>query len=177
MSNEKLDHISWDSYFMSIAILSSLRSKDPRTKVGAVIVNEDNHILSTGYNGTPRNMPDEEMPWESLGEINNDILNIKNTYVVHAEANALTHFNGNMRELEKSRMYVTLFPCNECAKLISNYRIKEVIYLQDYLKKSSNATKIIFNYGNITYRKFNDIDSLFNVKEKLEDTLKRVLKK
>ena len=170
MSNEKLDHISWDSYFMSIAILSSLRSKDPRTKVGAVIVNEDNHILSTGYNGTPRNMPDEEMPWESLGEINNDILNIKNTYVVHAEANALTHFNEYcMGDITKIS--------NECAKLISNYRIKEVIYLQDYLKKSSNATKIIFNYGNITYRKFNDIDSLFSVKDKLEDTLKRVLKK
>ena len=120
------DYISWDEYFMGIAMLAACRSKDPNTQVGACIVSEDNIIISTGYNGMPKGCSDDEFPWDRKGE--NEAAT-KYPYVVHAELNAILNANG--RNLQGSRIYVALFPCNECAKAIIQSGIKEVIYLSD----------------------------------------------
>ena len=117
------DYISWDEYFMGIAMLAAKRSKDPSTQVGACIVSPENIIISTGYNGMPKGCSDDEFPWNREGE------ETKYPYVVHAELNAILNSNG--RDLRGSRIYVALFPCNECAKAIIQSGIKEVIYLSD----------------------------------------------
>ncbi len=116
-------YISWDEYFMGVALLASKRSKDPNTQVGACIVDENNIILSTGYNGFPTGCSDDEYPWEREGD------HTKYPYVVHAELNAILNANG--KSLRGARLYVALFPCNECAKAIIQCGIKEVIYLSD----------------------------------------------
>ena len=117
------DYISWDEYFMGIAMLAARRSKDPNTQVGACIVSRDNIILSTGYNGMPKGCSDDEYPWEREG------IDTKYPYVVHAELNAILNAHG--RDLQGSRLYVALFPCNECAKAIIQSGVKEVLYLSD----------------------------------------------
>ncbi len=122
---KRTDYISWDEYFMGVALLASLRSKDPNTQVGACIVDKDNRILSTGYNGFPRGCSDDEFPWDREGEPNET----KYPFVVHAELNAILNAGG--RPLAGSRIYVALFPCNECAKAIIQAGIREVIYLSD----------------------------------------------
>ena len=123
---KRTDYISWDEYFMGIAMLAARRSKDPNTQVGACIVSEDNIIISTGYNGMPKGCSDDEFPWDRKGE--NEAAT-KYPYVVHAELNAILNANG--RDLRGSRIYVALFPCNECAKAIIQSGIKEVRYLSD----------------------------------------------
>ena len=123
---KRTDYISWDEYFMGIAMLAAKRSKDPNTQVGACIVSEDNIIISTGYNGMPKGCSDDEFPWDRKGE--NEAAT-KYPYVVHAELNAILNANG--RDLRGSRIYVALFPCNECAKAIIQSGIKEVMYLSD----------------------------------------------
>ena len=120
---KRTDYISWDEYFMGIAMLAAKRSKDPSTQVGACIVSEDNIIISTGYNGMPKGCSDDEFPWEREGE------DTKYPYVVHAELNAILNANG--RSLKGSKLYVALFPCNECAKAIIKSGLKEVVYLSD----------------------------------------------
>ena len=120
---KRTDYISWDEYFMGIAMLAARRSKDPSTQVGACIVSQDNIIISTGYNGMPKGCSDDEFPWERTGA------ETKYPYVVHAELNAILNANG--RDLRGSRIYVALFPCNECAKAIIQSGVKEVIYLSD----------------------------------------------
>lgn len=120
---KRSNYISWDEYFMGIALLAANRSKDPSTQVGACIVSQDNIILSTGYNGMPKGCSDDEYPWTRDGE------ETKYPYVVHAELNAILNSGG--RNLEGSKIYVALFPCNECAKAIIQSGIKEVIYLSD----------------------------------------------
>ena len=119
------DYITWDEYFMGVAILASKRSKDPSTQGGACIVDEENRILSTGYNGFPQGCSDDEYPWEREG---NDE-NTKYPYVVHAELNSILNAGG--KSLKGSKIYVALFPCNECAKAIIQTGISEVIYLSD----------------------------------------------
>ena len=118
---KRTDYISWDEYFMGIAMLAARRSKDPNTQVGACIVSADNIIISTGYNGMPKGCSDDIFPWERDGE------DTKYAYVVHAELNAILNANG--RDLRGSRIYVALFPCNECAKAIIQSGVREVIYL------------------------------------------------
>ena len=120
------DYISWDEYFMGVALLSAMRSKDPNTQVGACIVNDDNRIVSVGYNGFPKGCSDEEFPWERCADSENDT---KYPFVVHAELNAILNSNGI--GVKGSRIYVALFPCNECAKAIIQAGIKEVIYMSD----------------------------------------------
>ena len=120
---KRADYISWDEYFMGVAMLAARRSKDPNTQVGACIVSPDNIIVSTGYNGMPKGCSDDEYPWARDGE------ETKYPYVVHAELNAILNANG--RDLRGSRIYVALFPCNECAKAIIQSGIKEVVYLSD----------------------------------------------
>ena len=119
------DYISWDEYFMGVALLAAKRSKDPSTQVGACIVDEQNRILSTGYNGFPQGCSDDEYPWDRDG----DAVSTKYPYVVHAELNSILNADG--RSLKGSKIYVALFPCNECAKAIIQSGIREVIYLSD----------------------------------------------
>ena len=122
---QRKDYISWDEYFMGIALLTAMRSKDPNRQVGACIVSPENKILSLGYNGMPIGCPDDEMPWGREG----DPLDTKYMYVCHAELNAiLNNAHGN---LKGARIYVTLFPCNECTKALIQSGIGEVIYLSD----------------------------------------------
>ena len=117
------DYISWDEYFMGVAVLAAKRSKDPNTQVGACIVNKSKRILSTGYNGFPYGCSDDTFSWEREGE------DTKYQYVVHAELNAILNAHG--KSLEGSRLYVDLFPCNECAKAIIQCGIKKVVYLEN----------------------------------------------
>ena len=120
---KRKDYISWDEYFMGVAKLAARRSKDPSTQVGACIVSPEDIIISTGYNGMPKGCSDDEFPWDREGE------DTKYPYVVHAELNAILNANG--RDLRGSRVYVALFPCNECAKAIIQSGVKEVVYLSD----------------------------------------------
>ena len=118
-------YLSWDDYFMSVALLSGKRSKDPSTQVGTCIVNKNNIIESIGYNGLPKGCSDDEFPWDKEGET----LKTKYPFVVHAELNAILNSKG--KDLSGCRIYVALFPCNECAKAIIQSGISEVIYLSD----------------------------------------------
>ena len=117
------NYISWDEYFMGVAMLAARRSKDPNTQVGACIVSQDNIIISTGYKGMPKGCSDDEFPWGREGA------ETKYPYVVHAELNAILNASG--RDLRGSRLFVALFPCNECAKAIIQSGVKEVLYLSD----------------------------------------------
>lgn len=141
------DYISWDEYFMGIAILSARRSKDPNTQVGACIVNNNNKIMSVGYNGLPRGCCDDEFPWERTG----DEFNTKYPYVCHAELNAILNSGG--ASLEGCKVYVALFPCNECAKAIIQCGIKEVVYLSDKYADSVSvrASKRMFDSAGVKY--------------------------
>ena len=125
MSDKRQNYISWDDYFMGVALLAAERSKDPNTQVGACIVDEQNRILSTGYNGFPLGCSDDDFPWQRSGEETET----KYPYVVHAELNAILNSRG--KNLTGAKIYVALFPCNECAKAIIQSGIKEVIYLSD----------------------------------------------
>ena len=123
--DKRQGYISWDEYFMGVALLAAQRSKDPNTQVGACIVDEQNRILSTGYNGFPHGCSDDDFPWnrdEALGET-------KYQFVVHAELNAILNSRG--KSLAGSKVYVALFPCNECAKAIIQAGVSEVVYLSD----------------------------------------------
>ncbi|MDD3733097.1 MAG: dCMP deaminase family protein [candidate division Zixibacteria bacterium] len=126
MVTKRTDYISWDDYFMAVAQLSALRSKDPSTRVGACIVNKNKRIIGIGYNGFPSGCSDDILPWAREG----DFLQTKYPYVCHAEMNAITNAS-NKPDLEGATLYVSLFPCNECAKLIVQVGIKEVVYLSD----------------------------------------------
>ena len=140
------NYITWDEYFMGVAMLAARRSKDPDTRVGACIVSPDNIIISTGYNGLPNGCSDDEYPWEREGE------ETKYPYVVHAELNAILNANG--RDLRGSRLYVALFPCNECAKAIIQAGVKEVLYLSDKYASTAatRASKRMLDSAGVTYR-------------------------
>ena len=142
---KRSDYISWDEYFMGIAMLAARRSKDPNTQVGACIVSQDNIIISTGYNGMPKGCSDDEYPWEREGA------QTKYPYVVHAELNAILNASG--RDLRGSRIYVALFPCNECAKAIIQSGVKEVLYLSDkYADTMGNlASKRMLDAAGVKY--------------------------
>lgn len=145
-----LTYLSWDEYFMGIAIFTSLRSKDPSSKVGAVIVNDRNHIVGTGYNGFVAGVDESRFRWEREGEW----LQTKYPYVVHAESNAI--LSSTTDDLRNCRIYTTLFPCNDCAKQIAQKKIAEVIFLSDkYRDQDSNkASRIIFDAAGIGTRQF-----------------------
>jgi len=150
-TTKRTDYISWDEYFMGIALLSAQRSKDPNTQVGAAIVDQRNKIVGIGYNGFPIGCSDDLLPWAREAE---DINQTKYPYVVHAEVNAILN---STKDLYGARMYVALFPCNECAKLIIQSGIKEVIYLSDKYKDSSSvkAAKKMFDMAGVKYRRLN----------------------
>ncbi len=150
---KRKNYINWDEYFMAIAKLSAMRSKDPSTQVGACIVSDDNRILSIGYNGAPNGFDDEKFPWGRDGEN----LNTKYPYVCHAEMNAILNYRGYKKDLERAKIYVDLFPCNECAKIIIQSGIKEVIYLSDKYSNSENniASRKLFDECGVKYSKIN----------------------
>lgn len=128
MAGKREDYITWDEYFMGVAALSARRSKDPSTQVGACIVSQDNKILSMGYNGFPMGCSDDEFPWDRENE-QADPYNAKYFYSTHSELNAILNYRGG--SLEGSKLYVTLFPCNECAKAIIQAGIKTIVYGSD----------------------------------------------
>lgn len=144
------DYISWDEYFMGIAYLSAQRSKDANTQVGCCIVNGENKILSLGYNGMPTGCDDDMMPWKRQGAP----LDTKYMYVCHAELNAI--LNRSSGTLAGSKLYVTLFPCNECAKAIIQSGIREVVYASDKYDGEDNniASKKMFDMVGIKYRQY-----------------------
>ena len=143
------NYLSWDEYFMGIALLSAQRSKDPSTQVGACIVNDDKKIVGVGYNGFPMGCNDDELPWEREGAF----LETKYPYVCHAELNAI--LNSISRDLKGCSIYVALFPCNECAKAIIQSGIKEIVYLSDKYKHTDIviASKRMLNQAGIVMRK------------------------
>ena len=145
------NYISWDEYFMGVSLLSSMRSKDPSTQVGACIVSDDNKIMSVGYNGFPRGCSDDEFPWERSGEHANDT---KYPFVCHAELNAILNAGGH--NLSGSIIFVALFPCNECAKSIIQSGIKEVVYISDKYADSegTRASKRMLNAAGVKLTKF-----------------------
>ncbi len=147
---KRTDYLSWDEYFMSVALLSGLRSKDPNTQVGACVASAGNKIIGVGYNGFPWGCSDDELPWKRDG----DYLNTKYPYVCHAELNAV--LNSTTRDLRDCRIYVALFPCNECTKVIIQSGIHEIIYLSDKYSDSDSvrASKIMLAKSGTLYRKF-----------------------
>ncbi|MCQ2508064.1 MAG: dCMP deaminase family protein [Dorea sp.] len=149
--SKRTDYISWDEYFMGVAKLSGLRSKDPNTQVGCCIVSQDNKILSMGYNGFPQGCSDMDFPWMRDGE---DPLNTKYVYVVHSELNAILNYRGG--SLEGAKLYVSLFPCNECAKAIIQSGIKEVIYADNKYEHSAStiAAQRMFNAAGVRYHRY-----------------------
>ena len=146
------DYITWDEYFMGIALLSAERSKDPSTQVGACIVSENNKILSTGSNGMPIGCNDDEMPWEREAEKPNDT---KYPFVCHAELNAILNSPSLMNN-KNAKIYVALFPCNECAKAIIQSGIKEIIYACDKYAQTDAviASKMMLDRAGVKYRKY-----------------------
>ena len=147
------NYISWDEYFMGVAMLSALRSKDPSTKVGACIVNKNKRIVGIGYNGFPCGCSDDEFPWERSG----DFLDTKYPYVVHAEPNAILNSTSSLVDCS---IYVTLFPCCECAKLIIQSGIKEIVYISDKhaCDDSTIASKRLFEAAGVTLRQFKEME-------------------
>lgn len=147
---KKQDYLKWDEYFMGISLLSAERSKDPSTSVGACIVSQDNKILSVGYNGMPIGCSDDEFPWERTGKP----LDTKYLYVCHAELNALLNYRGI--GLAGSRIYTTLFPCNECTKAIIQSGITEIIYLSDKYSDTDStiAAKNMLKASGVTFRPY-----------------------
>ena len=150
MSDKRIDYISWDEYFMGVALLAAGRSKDPSTQVGACIVDNSNRIISTGYNGFPHGCSDDDFPWNRDSEQGET----KYPFVVHAELNAVLNAGG--KSLFGSRLYVALFPCNECAKAIIQSGIKEVIYLSNKYNgtPSVEASKRMLLAAGVTLTEF-----------------------
>ena len=150
MSGKRQDYITWDEYFMSVAKLAALRSKDPNSQVGTCIVSKDNKILSMGYNGFPMGCSDDEFPWARDG----GELDTKYVYVTHSELNAILNYRGG--SLEGAKLYVSLFPCNECAKAIIQSGIKEVIYGIDKYSDTPSviASKRLMDAAGVHYRQY-----------------------
>ncbi|MCR4676088.1 MAG: dCMP deaminase family protein [Sphaerochaetaceae bacterium] len=148
---KRKDYISWDEYFMGVAYLSSRRSKDPNTQVGACIVNRDHKIVGTGYNGFPQGCSDDDLPWEREG----GMLDTKYAFVCHAELNAI--LNSISRDLSGCTLYVDLFPCNECAKAIIQSGIKKVVYREDKYAATDGvkASKLMFQKAGVEFVQMN----------------------
>ena len=157
MSGKREDYISWDEYFMGVAKMSAMRSKDPNTQVGACIVSNDNKILSMGYNGFPIGCSDDEFPWAREGEE----IDIKYMYIAHGELNAILNYRGG--SLDNAKIYVTLFPCNECAKAIIQSGIKTVVYENDKDTAAVLASKRMFKAAGIHFYQYQKTGRTLNI--------------
>lgn len=146
---EVKSQLNWDEYFMLQAMLASYKSKDPNTKVGCVFVDENHHQITMGYNGAVAGIDETQIPWGNDRSVPLEYQ--KYGYVIHSEANAISHARGS---LKGSTGYITLFPCNECAKLIANQRVSEIIYLSDKYRDTSEnkIAKKIFDLSGVKYR-------------------------
>jgi len=156
------NYIKWTDYFMGIAELSAQRSKDPKTQVGCCIIDpETNHILSIGYNGLPFGFNDDDFNWEKNKD---NFLTCKNSFVVHAEANAILN---STQSLEGAHVYVTMFPCNECAKLLAQKRVKKIIFKDEkyLLKDEGKVSLIIFEKAGIQIISYEKLKSGENEKD------------
>jgi dCMP deaminase len=149
---KRTDYISWDEYFMGVALLSAMRSKDPKTQVGACIINQEKRIIGIGYNGFPIGVEDDDFPWDN----GKTWLNSKYPYVVHAEPNAILNATVS---LKNATLYVTLFPCNECAKLIIQSGIKELVFLEDkyHNEDSFIASRKMFDAAGVKMRQMDHL--------------------
>lgn len=162
MPGKREDYITWAEYFMEHAKLSARRSKDPGTQVGACIV-KDNKILSEGYNGATKGFADDLIPYNCEGEDPNskyygDISKIKNTFIVHAELNAILNYKGSHIDFDNSTIYVTLFPCLECTKAIIQSGIKKVVYLNMYrFSDKVEMSKLMFDKANVEYISYSEL--------------------
>lgn len=154
-TKKREDCFSWDETFMQICRIIAQRSKDPSTQNGACIVNEKNIILGVGYNGFPRGCSDDVLPWDREGEF----CDIKYSYVVHAEENAVLNSTGSV---DGAKLYCTLFPCNECTKVIIQKGITEVIYEDDkyHDNKEWQASRRMLDLAGVTYRKYEVVNKL-----------------
>jgi dCMP deaminase len=161
--------LTWDEYFMLQAMIASFKSKDPATKVGSVFVDSKNHQITMGYNGFVAGIDERLLPWGK--DKTQPLEHQKYGYVVHSEANAILHAP---RSLQGSRCYVTLFPCNECAKLLASSGVKEVVYLSDKHQgtESNIIAKKIFNLAGIEMKQLTPTKDLL---EKLSDHLKSMV--
>jgi len=141
---KRTDYLTWKECFTEMAVLISKRSKDPKTQVGAVIVDSDNVIVSVGYNGFPRGCSDDEFPWDKGEGLHN-----KKLYVCHAEMNAIINSN---RDLHNCKIYTTLFPCHECTKLIIQKKLSKVYYMDRKDNLSTKASKKMLRAAGIKYK-------------------------
>ena len=150
MPGKRSNVISWDEFIMRVAVAASMRSKDPNTQVGACIADADNRILSVGYNGTPHGLDDDEFPWDD----SEDPLRDKHSYVIHAEANAILNYRGSLKDMAGGVVYVTLFPCKECAKTLVQAGIGEVVYLDDKYDGTTDnlIAKAVLDRCGVKYR-------------------------
>ncbi|XP_043268231.1 deoxycytidylate deaminase isoform X2 [Venturia canescens] len=154
MTEKRSDYLDWEEYFMALAFLAAKRSKDPVTQVGACIVDPDKRIISLGYNGMPRGCSDDLFPW---GKSTTDSeMDSKFLYVCHAEVNAI--LNRNSSDVRGCTIYVALFPCNECAKIIIQSGIRTIVYLSDEnsYKETTKAAKKMFEAAGVEYRRPNN---------------------
>lgn len=153
--------LSWDEYFMGLAHLSALRSKDPNTQVGAAIVDENHRVVSVGYNGFPKGCSDDVFPWAREG----GVLDTKYAYVVHAELNAILN---SPRSVSGCTLYVSLFPCNECAKAIIQSGIRRIVYESDKYKdtETTQASKKMLQAAGVTLQRIENTISLKVEKKK-----------
>ncbi|XP_071140282.1 deoxycytidylate deaminase-like [Mytilus edulis] len=160
INRKRQRYLTWDQYFMAVALVSAERSKDPVTQVGACIVNTDNRIVGIGYNGMPNGCSDDDMPW---GKNSKDILNTKKLYVCHAEMNAIV--NKISADIRGCKMYVTLYPCNNCAKIIIQSGIKHMVYYDDKNrhKDEAKASQYMFDKAGISIRKYSSTSTLLNI--------------
>lgn len=149
MTGKRTDHLTWDEYFMGVACLSAQRSKDPSTQVGACVVNQKKRIVGIGYNGFPTGCSDDELPWAREGST----LETKYAYVCHAEVNAI--LNSIVSDLDGCTLYVALFPCNECAKIIIQSGITEIVFLSDKYADTDSvkASKRMLDMAGVSYRR------------------------
>ena len=161
METARKDNLNWDEYFMGVALLSAKRSKDPSTQVGACIVDSHHKIVSVGYNGMPTGIDEQKIPWG-----HGEGLDSKYLYVCHAEFNAILNTR-NGSALDGCKIYVTLFPCNECAKAIIQTGIKEVVYLDDKYHDhvEEQASRRLFDMCGVKYSRYEGRDLEVSVKE------------
>lgn len=151
----------WINYFMTVANDTAQLSKDPNTKVGAVLV-KNRRIKSTGYNGAPQSFPDELVPKVS----GDKLIDQKNTFMCHAELNAVLNYDGKVRDLSECTLYTTISPCSHCAKMLAQVGIKDVIYLEEYHRsEETEAAKYIFDVCGVNYISYK---SLMNEGDKEE---------
>ncbi|CAH1267627.1 DCTD [Branchiostoma lanceolatum] len=151
LNKKRSDYLEWDEYFMAVAFLSAQRSKDPSSQVGACIVNSEKKIVGIGYNGMPNGCSDDKLPWSRTAE---DRLDTKYPYVCHAELNAI--LNKNSSDVKGCTMYVALFPCNECAKLVIQSGIREIVFMSDKYRHTPEmtASRRLLDLAGVKYTQF-----------------------